>query len=79
MDSIMSFDTSSSFENLIQKIILLRFDNLHVSSNANGQSRYCLRLPEFEEGAVHSDVTSRSQILSSHQQTNIVWHFTRPD
>jgi len=46
----MSFDMSSSFENLIQKIFVLRFDNLHVPSNANGQSRYCLGLPEFEEG-----------------------------
>jgi hypothetical protein len=60
MDSVMSFDMSSLFENLIQKIIALRFDNLHVPSNANGQSRYRLRLPEFEEGAVHSDVISSS-------------------
>jgi len=56
----MSFDMSSSFENLIQKIMVLRFDNQHVPSNAPGQSRYCLRLPEFEEGAVHSDEISCS-------------------
>jgi hypothetical protein len=70
---------SSSFENLIQKIIVLRFDNLHVPSNAKGQSRYRLGLPEFEKGAVHSDEISRSQIFFSHHQTNILWHFTPPD
>lgn len=44
----------------VQKIILLRIDNLRVPSNANGMSRYCLRLPEYEEGAVNSDVISPS-------------------
>jgi len=44
----------------VQNIILLGLDNLHVPSNANGKSRYCLRLPEYEEGAVHSDVLSLS-------------------
>jgi len=42
----------------VQKIILLRSDNLRVLSNANGKSRYCLPLPEYEEGAVNSDVIS---------------------